>query len=139
MSEKMKNILMDMDSTITETESAEEKVKLQSTQLYDIFSKEQTESSKAYSWNTWRVVVEILFDYVEKTEKGLKAVRDCWEKLWDIDIEEKKEESKVELVIPVGADEQRYKDEIIEILNGLDQRALRNAWLMLSAMSGKQN
>ena len=135
----MKNILMDMDSTITETESAEEKVKLQSTQLYDIFSKEQTESSKAYSWNTWRVVVEILFDYVEKTEKGLKAVRDCWEKLWDIDIEEKKEESKVELVIPVGADEQRYKDEIIEILNGLDQRALRNAWLMLSAMSGKQN
>lgn len=135
MSEKMKDILMDMDSTITETESAEEKVKLQSTQLYDIFSKEQTESSKAYSWNTWRVVVEILFDYVEKTEKGLKAVRDCWEKLWNT--EEKKEETKAELVIPVDADEQRYKDEIIEILNGLDQRALRNAWLMLSAMSGK--
>ncbi len=133
----MKDILMDMDSTITETESAEEKVKLQSTQLYDIFSKEQTESSKAYSWNTWRLVVEILFDYVEKTEKGLKDVRDCWEKLWNT--EEKKEETKAELVIPVGADEQRYKDEIIEILNGLDQRALRNAWLMLSAMSGKQN
>lgn len=133
----MKDILMDMDSTITETESAEEKVKLQSTQLYDIFSKEQTESSKAYSWNTWRVVVEILFDYVEKTEKGLKAVRDCWEKLWNT--EEKKEESKAGMVIPVSADEQRCKDEIIEILNGLDQRALRNAWLMLSAMAGKQN
>lgn len=137
MSEKMKDILMDMDNIITETESAEEKAKLQSTQLYDIFSKEQTESSKAYSWNTWRVVVEILFDYVEKTEKGLKAVRDCWEKLWNT--EEKKEESKAELAIPISADEQRYKDEIIEILNGLDQRALRNAWLMLSAMSGKQN
>ena len=137
MSEKMKDILMDMDSTITETESAEEKVKLQSTQLYDIFSKEQTESSKAYSWNTWRVVVEILFDYVEKTEKGLKAVRDCWEKLWNT--EEKKEESKAGMVFPVSADEQRCKDEIIEILNGLDQRALRNAWLMLSAMAGKQN
>lgn len=137
MSEKMKDILMDMDSTITETESAEEKVKFQSMQLYDIFSKEQTESSKAYSWNTWRVVVEILFDYVEKTEKGLKAVRDCWEKLWNT--EEKKEESKAGMVIPVSADEQRYKDEIIEILNGLDQRALRNAWLMLSAMAGKQN
>lgn len=133
----MKDILMDMDNIITETESAEEKAKLQSTQLYDIFSKEQTESSKAYSWNTWRVVVEILFDYVEKTEKGLKAVRDCWEKLWNT--EEKKEESKAELAIPISADEQRYKDEIIEILNGLDQRALRNAWLMLSAMSGKQN
>lgn len=133
----MKDILMDMDNIITETESAEEKAKLQSTQLYDIFSKEQTESSKAYSWNTWRVVVEILFDYVEKTEKGLKAVRDCWEKLWNT--EEKKEESKAELAIPISADKQRYKDEIIEILNGLDQRALRNAWLMLSAMSGKQN
>lgn len=133
----IRGIWVDMDDAIVETENAEEKVKLQSMQLLDIFSREQTESQKAYSWDSWRIVTEILSDYVEKTEKGLKIVRECWEKLWNA--RDEKEAPQDKTVIPAGADGQQYKDEIARLLNGLDTRGLRNAWLMISAMARRQN
>lgn len=131
----IRGILIDMDDAIAETENAEEKVKLQSMQLLDIFMREQTESQKTYSWDTWRVVTEILSDYVEKTEKGLKTVRESFNTLWEM--EKEKEAPQDKTVIPAGADEQQYKDEIAKLLNKLDTRRLRNAWLMISAMAGR--
>lgn len=131
----IRGILIDMDDAIAETENAEEKVKLQSMQLLDIFLREQTESQKAYSWDTWRVVTEILSDYVEKTERGLKTVRESFNTLWEM--EKEKEAPQVKTVILAGADGQQYKDEIAKLLNELDTRGLRNAWLMISAMAGR--
>ena len=124
-----------MDNAIAETENAEEKVKFQSMQLFDVFLREQMESQKAYSWDTGRIMTAILSDYVGKTEKGLKSVRESFSILWEM--EKEKETPQDKTVIPADADGQQYKDEIAKLLNELDTRRLRNAWLMISAMTGR--
>ena len=78
---------------------------------------------------------EILLDYIVETEKKLSAVRECFNALWEL---KKKKGNPQNVVIPAGADEQRYKDEIAKLLNELDTRRLRNAWLFISAMAGRR-
>lgn len=131
----IEKILFDMDSNLTSAECAIEKGKFQSIRLYDDFSTEKTEFQKMYSWESCRIMSEILLDYIVETEKKLSAVRECFNALWEM---KKKKGNPQNVVIPAGADEQRYKDEIAKLLNELDTRRLRNAWLFISAMARRQ-
>ena len=131
----IEKILFDMDSNLTSAECAIEKGKFQSIRLYDDFSTEKTEFQKIYSWESSRIMSEILLDYIVETEKKLSAVRECFNALWEM---KKKKGNPQNVVIPAGADEQRYKDEIAKLLNELDTRRLRNAWLFISAMAGRR-
>lgn len=131
----IKKILFDMDNNLTEAECAIEKGKFQSIQLYNDFSIEKTEFQKVYDWENGRIMSEILLDYIAETEKKLGAVREFFNILWEM--KKEKEAPQDKTVIPAGADGQQYKDEIAKLLNELDTRRLRNAWLFISVMAGR--
>ena len=82
----IKNILIDVDNKLCGAETAIEKGKFQSTQLYDDFSTTKTEFQKVYDWDKCRIMSEILFDYVVETETRLKAIREAWETLWNQEV-----------------------------------------------------
>ena len=82
----IKNILIDVDNNLCGAETAIEKGKFQSTQLYDDFSTTKTEFQKVYDWDKCHIMSEILFDYVVETEKRLKAIREAWETLWNQEV-----------------------------------------------------
>ncbi len=130
----IEKILFDMDSDLASAECAIEKGKFQGIRLHDDFSTEKTELQKMYNRESSRIMLEILLDYIAETEKKLSAVRECFNVLWEM---KEKTGNPQNIIIPAGADEQRYKDEITKLLNELDTRRLRNAWLFISAMAGR--
>lgn len=95
----IKNILMDVDNDLCGAETAIEKGKFQSTQLYDDLSTTKTEFQKVYDWDKCRIMSEILLDYVVEAEKRLKAVREAWEILWN---QEVKKDSETIPAMPGG-------------------------------------
>lgn len=131
----IEKILFDMDSNLASAECAIEKGKFQSIRLYDDFSTETTEFQKMHNRESSRIMSEILLDYIVEAEKKLSAVRECFNALWEM---KEKKGNPQDVAISAGADEQRYKDEIAKLLNELDTRRLRNVWLFISAMAGRQ-
>lgn len=76
----IKEILINVDDNLSEGEIAIEKCKFQGTQMCNDFT--VATSRKRCDWDKYRIMTDILLDYVAKTEEKIKAAKELWEILW---------------------------------------------------------
>lgn len=119
----IKKTLIDADDNLSEAEIAIEKCKFQGTQMCDDFT--IATSRKSCDWDKYRIMTDILLDYVAKVEEKIKVARESWGILW-----EQMENNTVETVM-----EQKYKDLICNIVQNLnDVEILEFIWNILSRL-----
>lgn len=77
----IKKTLIDADDNLSEAEIAIEKCKFQGTQMCDDFT--IATSRKSCDWDKYRIMTDILLDYVAKVEEKIKVARESWGILWE--------------------------------------------------------